>query len=391
LQSIANGARNQTECIVAMRAKVSELTGKYVEKESDLKPYLDHMIQIIERKVQPSFVSEFTRKTQIAAAKAREYQQKNLFKRMAARNARLMPPANIWLICKKDIGSFKKGKYYWVERIDHGDDSFLARESKKDGNSRWCYIRDFINDDNFQATTYFEHYYEPSKSSSRSQDSGCFSSEVTLSTPDGLKKLHELQAGDYVETFDGSFTRVLAVVKHAAKLTPMLRLEVGSKSLNMTANHLVFIDGAGYIRTDKVMVGDCINGEEVSAITTDMKHAMCLHTFKHDIMVNSLRATWYTEEEKFIMKFQPLWNILDKTAPYYPQFLIDCLQLVTDVIVRAMDEDFISGWFVGILLLIIGTILAICTGSLILGFVGAIYLLFQHSGSSFGISYFLQN
>jgi len=369
--SIAKDASSKEKCIEAMNAKIRELAKAYVKnKQPDLKSNLENIIGQIQRTCQRSFVNKYERH-------ADAENTTRMYKRGIARAANLMPQAKIWLCCKKDIGIYKRGKWYWVEKIDNSDCSFYTRRFTKNGEGDWCYLEKFVTDD-FQAGAYFDVQ-------------GCFSSEVTLSTPDGLKKLHELKAGEYVEAFDGSFTRVLAVVKHLEKLTPMIRLDVGSKSLTMTANHLVFVDGAGYIRTDKVMVGDCINGEKVIAITTKMKHAMCLHTFKHDIMVNSLRATWYTEEEKFIMKFQPLWNILDKTAPYYPQFLIDCLQLVTDVIVRAMDEDFISGWFVGILLLIIGTILAICTGSLILGFVGVIYLLFQHSGSSFGTSYFLQN
>ncbi|KAI6241641.1 Warthog protein 6 [Aphelenchoides fujianensis] len=142
----------------------------------------------------------------------------------------------------------------------------------------------------------------------------CFSGEMLVTTPEGAKRMDELQTGDFVMSVEGSMITYSPVVmflhRKADEGATFIKMRTTSDDLlKITAQHLIYVSKctAGerlrLIRAEKVEVGDCVHvvkntvllsARVVSLEKVEEYGIYAPLTASGDIVVNSVLASCHS-------------------------------------------------------------------------------------------------
>lgn len=196
----------------------------------------------------------------------------------------------------------------------------------------------------------------------------CFDELVTVILKDGTETaIRDVDAGSWVETCEpGIFTAVLAKIDHQQNGVPMKELHLEDRtSLVLTDSHMVYSEGRLLIPAHAVAVGTIIDGRKVVKITDVAGHPTNVVTFRQDIRVNGICASWLTEEFMPVAKFQSLWDVMNHVR--FPLVVYASTQAVADFFVPLLDNGTIGINTVLLVMLSTGFLLVFVSAAITLG------------------------
>jgi hypothetical protein len=154
----------------------------------------------------------------------------------------------------------------------------------------------------------------------------CFSGDTTVEIQNrGAVNMRDLSLGDQVlVSLEGNKYEPVYSFGHLDKSTPTNYLQFHPSNLEMTRNHMVFVEGEGAIPASRVRVGDVLEGGiEVMAIRNVARRGMYApFTPSGKIVVNGVVASNYISFDD-----SPVFNVGSLETPLSYQWLAHSFQL----------------------------------------------------------------
>merc|ERR1712096_552860 len=147
-------------------------------------------------------------------------------------------------------------------------------------------------------------------------DTQCFASEdsfVNVFTK-GKMLMKDVDVADYVESCDGSFTRVLGKFEHEGQHS-VLRFHTTETSFAISPKHYIMRDGA-YVVASEIKVGDVVSAGVVESIVAETAETLNIVTVNSDIMVNGACVTYLVEGISF-MHFARYFSAIYDVVPQF--------------------------------------------------------------------------
>eukprot|EP00178_Gracilaria_changii_P012571 TRINITY_DN355_c0_g1_i1.p1 TRINITY_DN355_c0_g1~~TRINITY_DN355_c0_g1_i1.p1 ORF type:complete len:516 (-),score=102.22 TRINITY_DN355_c0_g1_i1:1954-3501(-) len=132
------------------------------------------------------------------------------------------------------------------------------------------------------------------------EDPACFPADATVRTAHGVKRMADVQIGDFVATRDGQFSRVFAFThrdQHVRDNFVVLHMRNGMQ-LAVSGGHFLYANGR-VISADEVQVGDVVNTDTGTSVVQRVSNEVRVglynpQTESGEILVDGVLATTYT-------------------------------------------------------------------------------------------------